>query len=262
MDVSRYAVCQTVIGGLDLGRDLADLASLGVESIGLSRNVVERIGVVDAAAMLRREGIRASSYMSVGPIGMPSGSAHGTLVRSIDDAAELGAPRLLVWAGPLDGRTVTQADSDLADELARCSEHALTCRVQLMLEPLHPIFSEMTYLHTLRHALSILRKAAGAAAVVDLGHTYWDPNLVPDVRENVSLVGSVQVTDLNRCALVRRRYERDRLGRGSIPVADLIHSFDRAGYLGVFENEVLRPHDDAVARLRGAQADLTWFREL
>ena len=111
--------------------------------------------------------------------------------------------------------------------------------VRLMLEPIFPLMRPFSYVHTLKHALRLVGDTEGAGVCVDLGHLWWDPEVLDDFRANVDRVVTVQVTDVESAALADFRYEREQLGRGDVPLQHLVGEIEAAGYRGFYEIEIL-----------------------
>ena len=130
-----------------------------------------------------------------------------------------------------------------------------------MLEPMHPLMRGWSFVHTLRHALSLLEGLAGAGIVLDLGHVWWEQGLDAQIREHVGRIVSVQVTNMDAAALAEIRYQRAPLHAGDVPVASLVRLLEASGYRGWYENEMLVriPRDRRLDMLRASRE---WFEAL
>jgi len=177
------------------------------------------------------------------------------VVRAIEQAARIGAPGVLVRTGPLGDVPIDEADRRCTDWLAANGAIAASHGVRLMLEPIFPLLRSFSYVHTLEHALRLVADTEGAGVCVDLGHLWWDPELLDDFRANVDRVVTVQVTDVETAALADFRYEREQLGRGDVPLQHLLGEIEAAGYRGSYEIEILVriPRDERVALVRDAR---------
>jgi sugar phosphate isomerase/epimerase len=251
-------VCEAVLRGRDLEADIAAAARAGVDGIAVRTSELLRVGARYATRLLDDAGLRASSVMAIG--GAVASGATGPIdaeLETLDAAAAIGAPGVLVVTGPRDAFTANEADMRCRIWLERLAPRALDLGVVLLLEPMFPMMRAYSYVHTFEHALDITDAIDGAKLVVDTGHLWWEPELVVLFRTYVDRVGTVQLTNIASDAFDQRRYERAQMDVGEIPLRDLVVSFDAAGYRGWYENEVLTAHpEDRVEFVRRSRE---WF---
>ncbi|HRD99763.1 MAG TPA: TIM barrel protein [Ilumatobacteraceae bacterium] len=259
----RFSVCQHVLRLGDLARDVEAAVGGGASAISLNAADFGGIGIAEAKQIIADSGLAVSSYidpalMRLGPVA-PDLDA---LERSFGDARELGAPCFLFIAGDIAGRDPAAADQQLVDALSAVADRVAGSGVSPMIEPLHPIARELSYVHTLSHALDLAKQVPGTGVVVDTGASWWERDLVAGVAANLELVFAVQITDVRADEMTDRRYVRAQCGAASaVPVADLVHDFLAAGYEGWFEHEVLvkaTPRE----RIEMVAADRQWFESL
>jgi sugar phosphate isomerase/epimerase len=181
--------------------------------------------------------------------------------RRLDIAAHLRAPGALVATGPVGALAPEQADAICRDWLARAGPLAAERGVRIMLEPMHPLMRRWSFVHTLRHGLTLVGGLAGVGVVVDFGHVWWERGLDMLIREHVAEIVSVQVTNVDTSALEDIRYERAPLDAGDVPVAPLVRVLESSGYRGWYENETLvrTPRDQRLEMLRASRE---WFEAL
>lgn len=260
---ARYAVCEGVLRQGSFGDDVALARAAGFGAIGVDDAAVDAVGGDEAARILRGEGMAASSYMGLGSILTDDGSplAHDELARRLDLAARLGARGALIGSGRLGARTIGDADRACRAWLERANALAEDRGVRIMLEPMHPLMRRWSYVHTLRHALTLVEGLAGAGIVLDVGHMWWEPDLGAVVRDHADDIVSVQVANIDRSALEEVRYERVPIADGEVPVAAIVRTLEAAGYRGWYEDETLAriPRDRRLDVLRSSRA---WFEAL
>ena len=254
---TRVGVCETVLRMRSFEDDLDAAVEAGVHAIGVSGGDVERAGIERARQLMRDAGVVASSHMTGGAI-LDTAAPLDTdqdVALAIEQAALIGAPGVLVRTGPLGDLSIADADRRCMDWFAAHGPIAAERGVRLMLEPVFPLMRSFSYVHTLKHALRLLDGAAGTGVCVDLGHLWWDPELLDDLRTNVDRVVTVQITDVDTSALAEFRYEREQLGRGDIPLRHLLGEIEAAGYRGHYEIEILVriPRAARVALVRDAR---------
>ena len=257
MSDARVGVCQPVLRMGSFEADLAATVEAGVHAIGVSGGDLEHVGIEHAQQLMRDAGVVASSQMTGGAIldAVTPLDTDQDAARAIEQAALFGAPGVLVRTGPLGDLSIDEADRRCTDWLAANGAIAASHGVRLMLEPIFPLLRSFSYVHTLKHALRLVGETSGAGVCVDLGHLWWDPDLLDDFRANVDRVVTVQVTDVETAALADFRYEREQLGRGDVPLTSLISEIEATGYQGYYEIEILVriPRDERIALVRDAR---------
>lgn len=260
---ARYAVCEGVLRQGSFADDAALVVAAGIGAMGVDAAAVDAIGVDEAVRILDGEGISVSSYMGLGSILSEDGSTASLddTTRRLDIAARLRAPGALVGTGPLGALPLAQADAICRDWLVRAAPLAAERGLRIMLEPMHPLMRQWSFVHTLRHALTFVDGIAGAGVVVDFGHVWWEDGLDVLLAGHVGEIVSVQVTNVNAAALEEIRYERAPLDTGDVPVASLVGLLESSGYCGWYENETLVrvPRDQRLDALRTSRE---WFEAL
>jgi sugar phosphate isomerase/epimerase len=260
---ARYAVCERVLRQGSFAGDVALVGAADIGAIGVDDAAVDAIGVDEAVRILDGEGVRVSSYMSLENILRVDGGSASVdgATRRLDIAAHLGATGALVATGPLGALPPAQADAICRDWLARAAPLAAEREVRIMLEPMHPLMRRWSFVHTLRHGLSLVEGIADAGVVLDLGHVWWEHGLDALIHEHVGEIVSVQVTNVDAAALEEIRYERAPLEAGDVPVASLVGLLESSGYRGWYEDETLvrTPRDQRLDMLRATRE---WFERL
>ena len=107
--------------------------------IGLWRNKVDQTGLYTAAQLIRESGITASSLCRGG--GFPAATPQERQeriednLRAIDEAAELGAPLLVLVCGAMTGRDLVGSRQMVMDGIAAIETHAREREIKLGIEP-------------------------------------------------------------------------------------------------------------------------------
>jgi sugar phosphate isomerase/epimerase len=165
-----------------------------------------------------------------------------------------------VYTGPLGDRLAAEADTTCRRWLADALPLARKFGVGLMLEPMFPMMSAVTYVHSLQHALLLVEPFDDVKVVVDTAHLWWEPDLVELVRDHVERIGSIQLSNVSSEAIANRTLRRAPLGNGVVPLRDFIRAFDDAGYRGWYEHEVIT--DDVGDRVEFVRQEREWFERL
>nr|BFF22130.1 hypothetical protein GCM10025732_00950 [Glycomyces mayteni] len=126
-------------------------------------------------------GSRGDEPLSRGFFTDPTPAAIADNKQAIDEAAEVGAPTLVLVSGGIpDGGTIDTAREGVKDALDQLAPYALAQGVTLAIEPLHPMFaSDRCVVATLAEALDLAAPFAPEAVgvVVDTYHLWWDPQV-------------------------------------------------------------------------------------
>ena len=259
----RYAVCEGVLRQGSFAADVEVVTAAGIAAIGVDHDAIDAIGVEEAARVLERAGVRASSYMTLPDVIGADGS-HASLdetARRLDATARLGAPAALVGTGPLGDLSLEDAEAACRRWFERAAPLAVDRGVRIMLEPMHPLMRRWSFVHSLRDAIALVGGIPGAGVVLDVGHVWWEHGLLDTIRQHVDMIASVQVTNVDPVALEEIRYERAPIAEGDVPVAAIVGVLETAGYRGWYEDETLARIPRA-ARLDMLRASRAWFAAL
>lgn len=245
----RLSLNQATIKHAPLADALRVTADAGYSSIGLWREPVAEVGLRASVKLVEDSGLRVSSMCRGGFFTLPEGAARRSAIddnrRAIDEAAELGAPVLVLVAGGLpDGsRDLVGARSRVTDAIGELADFALKSGVTLAIEPLHPMYvSDRAVVSTLGQALDIAEPfpAEAVGVVIDTFHVWWDPQILEQIARAgaTGRLASYQVCDwatpLAADVLLSRHYP----GNGVIDFASLTGAVVAAGYVGDIEVEI------------------------
>jgi sugar phosphate isomerase/epimerase len=249
--LERFSLNQATIRRADLETAVRATAAAGIPAIGLWREPVREYGVDAAARHVREAGLRVSSLCRGGFFTMPEGLERRAAIddnrRALDEAAQLGAPTLVLVAGglPTGSRDLAGARGRVADALAELAPHARETGVSLAVEALHPMYaSDRAVVSTLEQALDLAAPfpPAEVGVVVDTFHLWWDPDLPAQVARAGSegRIASYQVCDWVTPIAADPLLSRGIPGTGDIDFAAFTALVRDAGYPGDIECEVFR----------------------
>ena len=206
------------------------------------------IGQRTRAAGLAVAGLCRSPFL-VGPLAPPDRAAVvEDFIRSIDEAAALGAPSLTVCVGGVQpgSRGFEDSLNEVAEIVATVADHAARCNVQIALEPLHPVYGgNRSCLVTTRDAVDLCERLGHPAIgiAIDVYHVWWDRAIGPALQR----AGAARIAGFHLCDwLADTRdvlLDRGMMGDG---VADLRHLrglVEATGYRGFCEVEVFSATD-------------------
>lgn len=260
MTDALFGVAERVLRGGSIEADISMASHAGVDGLGIQLDQLQRVGARTIRRLLAEAGLRASSVMALGGIAEGRITDLPGLTAAFEASAAIGAPNILVYTGPLNRRTASEADESCRQWFRSALPIARDVGVGLMLEPMFPVMSEITYVHTLRHALRIVAPFDDGRVVVDTAHLWWEPELSDLVGAHLERIGSIQLSNVSRRALAARSFRRAPLGEGAVPLRELLRVFEASGYRGWYEHEVLL--DDLADPVGFLRQERAWFHSV
>jgi sugar phosphate isomerase/epimerase len=217
----------------------------GVGWIAPWRDRVEEAGLKVSVRMIRDSGLRVSSLCRGGFF--PAATSAERLQRiddnrcAIDQAAELGAPCVVLVCGPAPDRDIDGARRMVAEGIEAIITHARERGVRLGIEPLHPMFAaDRSVIVTLAEALDLASHfdPATLGVVVDVFHVWWDPRLYIELRRAKGRIAGFHVSDW-AVPLPGIVTGRSIMGDGVIELRRIRSAVDETGYDGPIEVEIM-----------------------
>lgn len=240
----NFYVCDD---GTDLPEFLRLAAQAGASAVGLTVRALENWNVRAIRQQLGSYGLRVSSLNSAGYFlyADPKKRSEQQALneRLLDAASELAAETLVLITGGLlqgtlplpDARAAVRAGiQQLADEAARRN-------VFLGLEAIHPssVLSKGC-VNSLAQAARMVDDLDNAGLVVDLYHSWWDPDLLAAFDAPRDAVRLVQICNVRQSTA--EVFERDVLSAGLLDVGAILRDMSTRGYKGYFEFEMFPIH--------------------
>lgn len=218
-------------------------ARAGLGAVGPWRDRVEELGVAQAAKLISDAGLRVSSLCRGGFLTAIDDDGLDDNRRALDEAAELGAPELVMVMGGIPDRDLIGARSRVEERLARLVPYALERGVRIALEPLHPMYvADRAVISTLGQALSMAEPhpVDAVGVVVDTFHIWWDPDLqaLIELAGARGRISSYQVCDWLVPMEVDPLLSRGMMGDGVIDFESIGTWVRDAGYRGDVEVEI------------------------
>jgi sugar phosphate isomerase/epimerase len=213
----------------------------GVEGIGVWRDKLAAYDgdATDAASLIDDAGLDVCSLIFAG--GFTDEDEFEASINdaeaAIEDAATLGAPVLMVLAGPRLGVGAEEGDELVREALERLAPTVREAGVELALEPLHPVdATRFSSVVTLSQALSLVDGIEGAGVMYDTWNTWWDPEVFDGIERAGDDVAAVHVADWRHPSDDPR--DRAPPGEGVAPLTELLTAVEAAGYEGWYEVEL------------------------
>ncbi|MBY4229017.1 sugar phosphate isomerase/epimerase [Rhodococcus fascians] len=218
-------------------------ARAGLGAIGPWRDRIQEAGVSESAKLISDAGLRVSSLCRGGFLTAVDDDGLDDNRRALDEAAELGAPELVMVMGGIPDRDLAGARARVEERLALLVPYALERGVRIALEPLHPMFAaDRAVISTLGQALSMAEPhpVEAVGVVVDTFHVWWDPDLESLIRTagDRGRISSYQVCDWLVPMEADPLLSRGMMGDGVIDFESIGRWIQDAGYRGDVEVEI------------------------
>ncbi|MEE8171392.1 MAG: sugar phosphate isomerase/epimerase family protein [Alphaproteobacteria bacterium] len=212
----------------------------GVTSVGVTRDTLREMGVAELSRCLNEHGLTVSSLCSAGFFTDASSNPRepGNF-EMIDAAAELGADVLCVICGGAGDppMPLAQAHDLIEAGFSRLAARAKARGVTLGLEPIHPAdILNKGCINSIAHGLKIIEPHPDARLILDVIHSWWDPDFPRLLHQAPEQVALVQVSNV--------RLEnglpagRDTLVLGALDMPRLLRQVLPGAYRGTFEFEL------------------------
>jgi sugar phosphate isomerase/epimerase len=162
--------------------------------------------------------------------------------RIIDEAAELGAPHVVLVCGAVPRQSLEESRRQIREGIEAVLPHAQAAGVKLAVEPLHPMYADSrSAINTLRQANDLV-EAIGSGCLgvaVDVYHLWWDPELEEQIRRcgRLGAVLAFHICDW-KTPTEDLLYDRSLMGEGCIPIRRIRGWVEEAGFGGFNEVEI------------------------
>jgi sugar phosphate isomerase/epimerase len=218
----------------------------GVKGITVWRQALAGRNVAQTGQHIREAGLSVVSLCRGGFFPGPDQTARQAAIddnlRAIDEAAELGAPLIVLVCGAVPGQPLADSRQQIIDGLAAVLPHAAACGVKLGIEPLHPMYADS------RSAINTMQQANDMCAefdspyvgvVVDVYHLWWDPALETELQRcgRAGRIFAFHVCDW-KTPTIDMLNDRGLMGEGCILIAQIRGWVEAAGFDGFNEVEI------------------------
>lgn len=243
-DLSKLCVHTMTTKPLGLAEAVAAYAKAGVAGISVWRQHLEPVGPMAGRALIADAGLETVSLCRGGFFPAETEAARKEALddnrRAIDEAAELGAPLVVLVCGAVPGMPLAEGRAQIRDGIEAVLPHADSAGVRLAIEPLHPMYADSrSAINTLGQANDMV-EAIGSASVgvtVDVYHLWWDSSLEAEIVRAGESIFSFHVCDW-RTPTRDLLNDRGLMGEGCIDVARIRGWVEKAGFKGYNEVEI------------------------
>ncbi|CAG7584705.1 MULTISPECIES: sugar phosphate isomerase/epimerase family protein [Rhodococcus] len=245
MDLAHCSLNSVTVKGAGL-TEVADLAAQwGFGGVGLWRDVLDGVDLVDASARLRQSGLRVTSVCRGGMFPQPTARLRREATAdnrvAVDQAHALGADCLVLVCGAAHG-DLADARRQVRDGIAELEPYARQSGVRLAVEPMHPMMASSRSVITSLSEANDLVEAIGSDIVgiaLDSYHVWWDAALPQQITRAGERLFSVQLADWVT-PIHGELSSRGMPGEGCIDLTGFVADCrNTGGYAGLVEVEIL-----------------------
>ena len=243
-DTSRLCVHTMTTKPLALGEAIDAYQEKDINAITVWRQHIEPLGVKESARMLKESGMNVVSLCRGGffpaTSGMAREQARAENRQIIDEAAELGAPVVVLVCGADPEIDLPTARQHIADGINHILPHAEACGVKLAIEPLHPMYADTrSAICTMDQANNLLMVLENdyLGIAVDVYHVWWDHFLRAEIMRAKDKILAFHVCDW-RVPTRDLLNDRGLMGTGCINIPEIREWVEQAGFDGHIEVEI------------------------
>jgi len=221
-------------------------AEAGATGITVWRDTLEGRNIAQTGDRLRADGLSVVSLCRGGFFPASSAEKRQAAIddnkRAIDEAAELGAPMVVLVCGAEPTQSLATSRQQIQAGIEAILPHAEANQIQVTIEPLHPMYGDT------RSAVNTLGQANDMAEAIDstwvgiaadVYHLWWDENLQSEIMRcgrNGNL-SAFHVCDW-RVPTEDFLLDRGLMGEGCINVPQIRKWVEEAGFDGMIEVEI------------------------
>lgn len=245
-DLSRLCIHTITTKPWNIEEAAKNYAAAGVKGITVWRDALDGRNIRQTGNMLRREGLDIVSLCRGGFFAGKDAEQRKPAIddnrKAIAEAAELGAPMIVLVCGADPRQPLEESRKQIFDGLAAIIPDASAAGVKLAIEPLHPMYADTrSAINTLAQANDMAEalQSPWVGVAVDVYHLWWDPHLEQEIKrcgQNEHLLAfhicdwKTPTTDL--------LLDRGLMGQGCIPVKQIREWVEAAGFDGFNEVEI------------------------
>lgn len=256
--------------GLDTAAKKYGAAGVGAISVWQDAVASWGGGCSAAGAMIREEGLDVACYVRGGFFTALEGAERTRAIdenkRIIDEAAEIGAPLLVLVCGATPGQSLFESRKQISDGIGATVEHAAKAGVKLGIEPLHPMYADSrSAVNSMSQANAICDEIghSNLGITVDVFHTWWDDRLQSEltIAGEKDRIFSFHICDWKNLPEDMLN-DRGIMGEGVINVSQIRNWVHAAGFNGYEEVEIFSnrywamDQDEYLGKIIDAYADL------
>lgn len=212
----------------------------GIGYVGITQEALAELGLDLISKCLVDNDLRVSSLNSAGFFtGTSATKNYFSNTELIDIASKLKADVLCVITGGIGNppTLLSEAYDKVKKGISELVNHAADKGVKLGIEPIYPadIISKGN-INSIASALNLIEPYENIQLILDVKHSWWDPDFVPLIKNFPEKVALVQLCNI--CIKGGELRGRTNLASGSVDMSRLMKEIIKGKYCGNFEYEL------------------------
>jgi len=245
-NLERLAIHSITTKPWDLQTAVMKYKDAGVRGISIWKEAYEALGAKKAGQLAHSAGLDVVSLIRGGffvhPVKEEREVRIARNLSMIHEAAELGAPHIVLVCGAHPNVRIEEARRQVAEGISEILPAAERERIKLAIEPLHPMYAaDRSVINTLSEALDLCDyfESSHVGIVVDVYHTWWDPELHVQIERagRGNRIFAFHVCDW-KTPLEDMLEDRGLMGEGNIDIPSIRKTVEKAGFSGFVEVEI------------------------
>ncbi|MCS7033306.1 MAG: sugar phosphate isomerase/epimerase [Phycisphaerae bacterium] len=250
LPLDRLAIHTITHKPWSLRQCVENFSAAGVGGISVWRNVIEPIGIREAARIVRDGGLKVPALVRGGFFVSPDATERAAAVDQtricVDEAVALGAEMVVLVCGAHPRVPLAEARRLITDGIAQVLPHATQHRIRLAIEPLHPMYAaDRSAINRMTEARQICQElnSPWLGIACDVYHVWWDPDLPQEIElaGRAGLLFGFHVCDW-RVDTRDLLNDRGLMGEGCIDIRGIRRAVEAAGFGGMNEVEIFSHH--------------------
>lgn len=245
-DLSKLCIHTVTTKPWKLEEAVNQYVNAGVKGITVWRDALEGRDIYKSGELIRSAGLQVVSLCRGGFF--PSVSKENRQIaiddnlKTIDEAAALGAPMVVLVCGADSGQPLEKSRDQIKEGILKVLPVAKVAGVKLAIEPLHPMYAGgRSAINTLAQANQMAEEINSefVGVAVDVYHLWWDDNLQQEIKrcgENNNLF-AFHVCDWN-VPTIDFLNDRGLMGDGCINIQEIRGWVEDTGFNGYNEVEI------------------------
>lgn len=245
-DLSRLCVHTITTKPWSIEEAAEAFASAGITGITVWQDAYQGRSLQAVRTLLKDHGLHIISLCRGGFFAHAQATGQQEAIdnnkRMIDEAAELGAPLLVLVCGAVPGQALEVSRTQIREGIEAILPQAQGCGVKLAIEPLHPMYADgRSAINTLGQANDMAEAIDSPClgVAVDVYHLWWDPNLEQEIQRcgRLQKLLAFHICDW-KTPTQDLLLDRGLMGEGCIDVPRIRGWVEAAGFQGYHEVEI------------------------
>jgi sugar phosphate isomerase/epimerase len=245
-DLSKLCIHTITTKPWPLKKAVEKYSALGIQGITVWRQAFDGITTAEAKKILDDAGMEVVSLCRGGFFPSIDSEKRSAALEdnrcAIDEAAEIGAPLVVLVCGADPNQSLKESRRQIQDGIEEMLLYAKERNIKLAIEPLHPMYADdRSAINTLKQANDMCESIGdlSVGVTIDLYHLWWDDTLESEIARCGKRNGifSFHICDW-KTPTTDLLLDRGLMGEGCIPIRKIRGWVEQAGFTGCHEVEI------------------------